>query len=306
MNLLDPYRAAAVVSLMIVTLAACSDEAANAPATVHPQMKSTTGPPTGSLVVVGGNLQDPAIIERFLQLAGGHDAAIVVVPTAVEGDINDLDWDILEPFHRADARNITVLHTRDAAEADTAAFAAPLKAARGVWFVGGRQWRIADSYLGTLTEREFRAVLERGGVIGGSSAGATIQGSYLARGDSNANTIMMGDHEQGFAYIKNVAIDQHLLVRNRQFDLLEIIEARPELLGLGLDEDTAIVVNGDQFEVIGQGYVAIYDHERITGKDGQFYLLMPGDRFDMKTRTPLRPNDDSEPFAVIREEAWQR
>lgn len=162
MNLLDPYRAAAVVSLMIVTLAACSDEAANSPATVHPQMKSTTGPPTGSLVVVGGNLQDPAIIERFL------------------------------------------------------------------------------------------------------------------------------------------------LVRNRQFDLLEIIEARPELLGLGLDEDTAIVVNGDQFEVIGQGYVAIYDHERITGKDGQFYLLMPGDRFDMKTRTPLRPNDDSEPFAVIREEAWQR
>ena len=81
---------------------------------------------------------------------------------------------------------------------------------------GGRQWRIADSYLGTLTEKEFRTVLDRGGVIGGSSAGATIQGSYLARGDTQANTIMMGDHEQGFAYIENVAIDQHLLVRIKQ------------------------------------------------------------------------------------------
>ena len=80
-------------------------------------------------------------------------------------------------------------------------------------------------------------------VIGGSSAGATIQGSYLARGDAKTNTIMMGDHEEGFGFLKNAAIDQHLLRRNRQFDLLEVIRARPELLGIGIDEDTAIVVD---------------------------------------------------------------
>jgi len=259
----------------------------------------TSGPTSGSLVVAGGNIKDLTIFERFVALAGGLDAAIVVVPTAAEGDINELPWDILAEFREIGADNLTVLHTRDPAEADTDAFVEPLRNARGVWFIGGRQWRIADSYLGTRTEQEFRNVLERGGVIGGSSAGATIQGSYLARGDSNTNTIMMGDHEEGFAYIKNVAIDQHVLVRNRQFDLLEIIDAHPQLLGLGIDEDTAIVVKGDSFEVIGQGYVAIYDNNKTTGRDGRFYFLAPGDQFDMKERTPFRPDDDSEPFAVI-------
>lgn len=258
----------------------------------------TTGPAYGSLVVAGGNVQDPAIIGRFLELAGGVNASVVVVPTAAGGDVDALPWNVLEPLQKVGATNLTLLHTRDPKEADTDEFAAPLKNAAGVWFTGGRQWRIADSYLGTKTQEEFRAVLERGGVIGGSSAGATIQGSYLARGDSNTNTIMMGDHEQGFSYIENVAIDQHLLVRNRQFDLQEIIDARPDLLGLGLDEDTAIVVTGDDFEVIGQGYVAVYDRARTVGRDGRFYFLMPGDQFNLRTRTPLRPGDDSDPFAI--------
>ena len=299
-------RKAAAIAVVPVMLIACGvDRSGAALPVADREMPVTTGPGTGTLVVAGGNIKDTVIIERFLELAGGPDAPIVVVPTAAEGDIDDLDWDILQPLRDAGATSMTVLHTRDPDEAITEAFVAPLKEARGVWFVGGRQWRIADSYLGTLTENEFRAVLDRGGVIGGSSAGATIQGSYLARGDTNTNTIMMGDHVQGFAYIKNVAIDQHLLVRNRQFDLIEIIEVHPELLGLGLDEDTAIVVRGDDFEFIGQGYVAIYDCSRVVGPDGRFYFLAPGDHFNLRDRQPLRPDDDSEPFAVIRTEAWQ-
>ena len=294
---------AAIVTALILT--ACGEDRSDSTTPLADRaMPPTTGPASGTLVIAGGNVKDAAIIQRFLELAGGPGTPIVVVPTAAEGDVHNLDWDYLEPFRKAGATNLTVLHTRDPAEANTHAFVAPLKDARGVWFVGGRQWRIADSYLGTLTEKEFRAVLDRGGVIGGSSAGATIQGSYLARGDTDANTIMMGDHEQGFAYIQNVAIDQHLLVRNRQFDLIEIIKAHPELLGLGLDEDTAIVVRGNEFEVIGQGYVAIYDSSRIVGPGGQFYFLAPGDHFNMKERQPLRPDDDSEPFAVIKTGPW--
>ena len=182
-------------------------------------------------------------------------------------------------------KKLTVLHTRDRDVANSDEFVRPIREARGVWFTGGRQWRLADSYLNTLTHRELRALLERGGVIGGSSAGATIQGSYLARGDTKTNTIMMGDHKEGLAFIKNVAIDQHVLRRNRQFDLLEIVEAHPELLGIGIDEDTAIVVRGNSFDVIGQGYVAIYDHNRLVGPRGKFYLLAPGDRFDLKGKT---------------------
>ena len=119
-------------------------------------------------------------------------------------------------IRRFGVKNVTVLHTRDRAEADTEAFVAPLKTARGVWFGGGRQWRLVDAYMGTRTQREIEAVLARGGVIGGGSAGATIQGSYLVRGAREGNHIMMAKgYEQGFGYLRGVAIDQHLLVRGR-------------------------------------------------------------------------------------------
>ena len=202
-------------------------------------------------------------------------------------------------------KNITVLHTRDRDEANSAKFIEPLKKARAVWFSGGRQWRLADSYLHTKVHDELWRLLDRGGVIGGSSAGATIQGSYLARGDTKTNTIMMGDHEEGMGFLKNTAIDQHLLRRNRQFDLIEIIEAKPELLGLGIDESTAIIVRGDFFEVIGKGYVAVYDHNTILDSGGEFYFLAPGDRFNLKTREPLRETYSTEPFDRLQAEKWK-
>ncbi|MEE9131416.1 MAG: cyanophycinase [Phycisphaerales bacterium] len=245
------------------------------------------GPTNGSLVIVGGGLT-PGIVQRFIELAGGADAKIVVIPTAMGGDNAAASG---QGFARRltgyGAKNVTVLHTRDREKANSDSFVQPLTEAGGVWFGGGRQWRLADAYLGTKTEQALRGVLDRGGVIGGSSAGATIQGSYLVRGDSKTNVIMMGDHEQGFGYLKNTAIDQHVLTRNRQFDMIEVIRAKPELLGIGLDDDTAIVVQGDEFEVIGRSYVAIYDHETM-GAEGRFYFLAPGQRFDLATRTVKR------------------
>jgi len=263
------------------------------------------GPANGHLVVVGGAMRDTLIVDRFLELAGGDDAPIVVIPTAGGGEDYDQDYGGLGQFERRGATNLTVLHTYDPGEADTEVFVQPLLEARGVWFTGGRQWRLADAYLGTRTEEALRGVLERGGVIGGSSAGATIQGSYLARGDTRTNTIMMGDHEVGFGYLKDTAIDQHLLARNRHFDLIEIVEARPELLGIGIDEDTAIVVEGDTFEVMGQGYVAIYDHGAMLDSGGRFYLLSPGDRFLLDTRTGETPSRDGwREIGRVERRAW--
>ena len=258
------------------------------------------GPSNGSLVVAGGGISDPAIYERFISLAGGPEAPIVVIPTAGSGETYGNFWPGLQRLRDAGALNLTVLHTRDPEEADREDFVVPLREARGVWFSGGRQWRLADAYLGTRTLAEIRNVLERGGVVGGSSAGATIQGSYLARGDTQTNTIMMGDHTEGFAFLADVAIDQHLIQRNRHFDLVEVIDAHPELLGIGLDEDTAIVVRGDTFQVIGSGYVAIYDSTNVDG-DGQwkFYFLAPGDRFDLGTREPTRQTYSREPFEHV-------
>lgn len=254
------------------------------------------GPPNGSLVVVGGAMQDLGIVRRFIDLAGGPNAHIVVIPTAGGAAEYDQFYPGLRQFRAAGATNLTVIHTNDRAEADSEAFVRPIREAGGVWFPGGRQWRIADSYLDTRTEEELHRLLERGGVIGGSSAGASIQGSYLIRGDTQTNTIMMGDHEEGFGFLRNVGVDQHLLRRNRQFDMLEVMEAMPDLLGIGIDENTAIVVQGDEFEVIGESYVVIYDTGAQIDTGGDFYFLAPGDRFNMATREARRPANTARPL----------
>src|SRR5207249_10107540 len=119
------------------------------------------------------------------------------------------------PICKAGVKNLTILHTTDRKVADSKKFVEPLRKARGVWFGGGRQWRLVDSYLNTRTLRELRAVLDRGGVIGGSSAGATILGSYLVRCARAGNQIMMASgYARGFGFLRGVAIDPNLLTRN--------------------------------------------------------------------------------------------
>jgi len=253
------------------------------------------GPAKGTLLVIGGAASD-IFYDKFMELVGGADAPIVVIPTAMTSDkltSEDLDR-FKRSFTERGFKNVTVLHTRERDVANSKAFTKPIKKAAGVWFSGGRQWRHADSYLNTRTQEAFFKLLDRGGVIAGSSAGATIQGSYLARGDTKKNTIMMGDHEVGLGFITSVAIDQHLFARNRQFDMFEILEKRPELLGIGLDEDTGIIVEGDQFTVFGNSYVAIYDGTRWSAErdtiytlpegSRDFYLLGEGEKYDLLHR----------------------
>lgn len=264
------------------------------------------GPPNGSLVIVGGAMRSPQIVDRFVQLAGGTQARIVVIPTAGGQASYGPSFGGVRPFQAAGVEHITVRHTNDRDEANSDAFVSAIREATGVWFTGGRQWRLVDSYMGTRTEEELWALLDRGGVIGGSSAGATIQGSYLARGDTATNTIMMGSHEEGMGFLRNTAIDQHLLYRNRHFDLLEIIEARPELLGIGIDENTAIVVRGDRFEVIGESYVVIYDNQSTLDGGGLFYFLAPGDQYDLAERKAYRPARTLQPLGRVEARPWPR
>lgn len=242
----------------------------------------------GPLLLGGGNLQDEGVFRHFIDLAGGEDAVLVLIPTAMDdgGLQREGMMDALQaPFVRLGVTNITVLHTRDPQDANTEAFVAPLREATGVWFSGGRQWRLVDAYAGTQTLEALYALRQRGGAIGGSSAGATIQGEYLARGDTQTNTIMMGDHEEGFAFWPGTAVDQHLIARDREYDLIEIITAKPELLGIGLDENAAVVVWGDVLEVIGQSLVAVYDHQRWgDSPDSKFFMLGLGERFNWRTR----------------------
>ena len=251
------------------------------------------GPENGTLVIVGGGGSE-TILEVFINSAGGKDSPIVCIPTA-EGIKEDEKHSAgAEKLIDFGVTNVTVLHTNDRKKADSKEFVEPLLNAKGVWFDGGRQWRLVDAYKNTLTEKMIHRVLENGGVVGGSSAGATIQGSYLARGDTKNNQIMMGDHEEGFGFISNVAIDQHTLARNRHFDMFDILRNRPGLLGISIDENTAIVVKGNEFEVIGTSYVLIYDGtfwsregselKALPSKDHLFYFLRKGDRYDLLNR----------------------
>ncbi len=264
----------------------------------------TKGPAKGSLVIIGGGGMTPEIWKRFIDLAGGDDAKIVVIPTAEEDD-DIADDKTVDKLESLGVHHATSLHTRDRKEADSEKFAEPLTTATGVWLGGGRQWRFADAYLNTRTQKELFGVLERGGVIGGSSAGATIQGSFLVRGDTKGNELIEGDHTVGFGFLKDSAIDQHILRRNREFDLIPLIESHPKLLGIGIDESTAIVVHGDQFEVIGASYVAITDHGQWTSdghtspndaaQKGKIFFLGHGDRFDLSKRRIIR---SGRPFAI--------
>jgi cyanophycinase len=267
-------------------------------------VEKTVGPEKGSLLIVGGGKVGPEIWGKFIELAGGASANIVVIPTA--GDDSSINKGVSrekELLHQFGVRSVTVLHTRDAKEANTGKFVAPLKKATGIWFVGGRQWKLADAYLNTLAHREFNALLNRGGVVAGTSAGATIQGSFLLRGDTKGNEILVGDHLEGLDFIHNVAIDQHILKRNRQFDLIEVIKARPELLGIGIDESTAILVQKNAFEVLGDSYVAVYDINQINGNGktevgnystgGPFIFLSHGMQYDLGLRKVIKKSTNA-------------
>jgi cyanophycinase len=280
--------AALLVSLSLVVVPAASRRA-------QPEY----GPPNGTLVIAGGgSMADTGIMEKFIELGGGPDGRFVIVPTAGGNRTRDgavrvyQEEQVLRSWVARGLKHVRMLHTHDPDVADTNAFAGVLREATAVWFNGGRQWNIVDSYAGTLTYRELHKVLERGGVIGGSSAGATIQGSYLVRGDTSGPNVMMTEephHQRAFSFLRRTAIDQHIDARNRWDDLIPVIERFPNLLGIGLSEGTAIVVTGDTFEVIGKSKAAVHDNTR-TSPDGEkpYLVLSAGDRYDMRARTVVK------------------
>ena len=273
---------------------------------LHSQINSnslTQGYRNGTIIGIGGGGDTALVIGEFKKYAGGDSAKIIVIPTAMPQDYLQEETalsNIKQRFEKYGFGDVTVLHTSNFEEANNDDFIRPIKTATGIFFTGGRQWRIADSFLNTKAHDEMFKLLDRGGVIVGSSAGATILGSYLARGDTKNNQIMMGDHTTGLGFITNIAIDQHVLARNRQFDMFSILESNPGMLGLGIDENTAIVVQGDTFEVVGKSYVLIYDNsfwsregshlKELPKENDLFYFLKAGDRYNLATRKILIEN----------------
>ena len=282
------------IFLLLILSISCQDSETK----TKSSKSQSIGPKKGALFIGGGGITEE-MWKVFFDFAGGKSARLVVIPTAFdENSINyDPEFEILErQFKARGFDDIQFMHTRDTRIADSDDFVNPLKTATAVWLTGGRQHRTADTYLNTKTHSELNNVLARGGIIGGHSAGASIQGSYLARGgrELNGGYKIVSTPEVGFGFVTNSAFDQHHLARNRQYDMFDLLKIKPELLGIALDENTAILVQGDVFEVIGDKYVVIYDgtfwsnyfneiDTLETGKN-KFYVLKNGDKYNLKER----------------------
>ena len=271
-------------------------------------VSTLAGAQRGTLFIVGGGPQPPALVQQFVDLAGGRGKAhIVVFGMASEdgekageekaGDLRALG---------AVAKNIWVNH----AQANTDSVAHLLDNATGVWFVGGDQVKLAAALRGTKTETAMHARYERGGaVIAGTSAGAAVMSAIMLTGDElhpggarpdtstgGFMTIARNDIvvDSGFAFLRNVVIDQHFLRRKRHNRLISVaLEGAPHLAA-GIDESTALIVRPDgTWRVVGESVVTIYDarNSAITpptastlgASDIRMHVLPAGATFDPKT-----------------------
>lgn len=282
------HRALAALLLTASTLGAQSPVRTARPG-ARSHAAPRVGPERGTVIVVGGGAMGPEITGRFIQAAGGPDALIIDIPTAGGDTVYDQNAPGARGLRAAGAHNVVVLHTSNRKIADTDSFPSIIAKAGGVWFEGGRQFHLVDSYAGTKTEKAFDDLLARGGVVGGSSAGASILGDFLVRGAPSNNNFIMDypGYEKGFAFLKNVGIDQHVVARSRLADLADSIMPRhPGLLGISEDEGTAWVVRGDTAEIVGRNRAFVYGGT-ATDPGKPFLTLHPGDRYDLGARRVL-------------------
>ena len=213
-------------------------------------VRELTSSVPGTLVICGGGDMPVHILNRFVEVAGGPQARIVVVTTASEtADTAEVETD-LEFWRGLNLAGLDVLHTRSRDTANDPDFTKPLVDATGIWFMGGKQSWLTDTYLDTVTEQLIHAVLKRGGVIGGESAGAAIMSPVMIRqGDKQPEV------GKGFGFLPGTVIDQHFIARNRQDRLMNVLSKNPGMVGLGIDEGTALIVQGRRISVLGDSQV---------------------------------------------------
>jgi cyanophycinase len=274
-------------------------------------MKKPDQRANGRLVIVGGGEDrtgDSVILRRFVELAGDADARIVVICTATT-EPDELGAVYKTAFAAFGVSDVTVLPVASREEANDADVVATMERASGIYFTGGDQMRIASIFGGTNADTALHARFHDGVVIGGTSAGAAMMSTTMILGGSDTvpsvGRIRTG---AGLGLVSGVTIDMHFAERGRLSRLLAVTGMFPHELGLGIDEDTAALVDGDHFEVIGSGAVTVVDAGEVTSLriptgDGPMamtgvllHVLPSGYSFDLSTRRPLITNgpDDVE------------
>ena len=245
----------------------------------------------GKLIIIGGGSIPDSLFSFFANYMGGKDQPIVYIPTATTDEEYIQKGEHLIKFSSRGFTNLSTIHTRNKKEADDPKNIALMRNAKGLYFGGGDQQLIANAYAGTKLYDEFIALLNRGGVIMGTSAGATIMGSLMVGGDARDDISKKYAFNPAFSFMTNTALDQHVLARNRQFDLIPVIEHYPGTLGIGMDESTAIIVEAGQFKVWGISYAMLYDPKDWAEQKKKwgavlkpFKMMASGSSFNFVTR----------------------
>jgi cyanophycinase len=258
----------------------------------------------GWLYIIGGGKRPPAMITEIVDLAGGPNAAIMIIPNA-SGDPEGTARYQKEQFSDAGAGSVDYL-IFDRTSVDADSNLQRLKGITGVFFSGGDQRRLTRDLLGTKMLAEIFGIYRSGGVIAGTSAGAAVMSRIMITGDellntdsTNAFSMIRRDNiavSQGFGFITSAVIDQHFIRRKRVNRLISVVLENPDLLGIGIDESTAIQVNPDKtLQVSGENTVMVIDAAQatniLTDPNGNFsagnltvHLLRSGQVFDPETR----------------------
>jgi cyanophycinase len=259
----------------------------------------------GSLVIIGGAEDkegECVVLREFVRVAGGVNAHIAIM-TAATGYPEEVGETYRRVFEGLGAASAQPVHTEHRDDAEREISIRMVEQATGIFFTGGDQSRIVDFIKGTTLDEVIHQRHQLGAAIGGTSAGAAIMPDQMIVGGASVSnpsigTVSMG---QGMGYLPGVVVDQHFAQRGRIGRLLAALVLQPAVLGLGIDEDTGIVVRGDEFEVVGQGAVTVVDettatHNNLEGLlkdepialcDVKLHILPRGYRFNWKTHTPL-------------------
>ena len=223
----------------------------------------------GALIIIGGNSTPAEAYAAFFELAGGAQAHLIHIPTATERfeAIPDKD-DYYSAWTQCPQQSFSFLHTRSRREATTEQFSRPLQRATGVWIGGGDQNHLADIYGDTPVTTELRAVVRRGGVVAGTSSGASILSQVMVS-DESEHSLWVA---LGFSLCENSIVDCHFTERERIPRMLRMLKRYPQNHGVGVDEQTALVLRGDHASVLGKGTATFFCSHQTTSLSRQRVL----------------------------------
>jgi cyanophycinase len=257
-------------------------------------------PPKGNLILVGGGDKPKEAMVKFVELAGGPGAPIVAIPTASEEPDTGAYYVKLfkEEYGCTDVAALEIKTREDAAKPEYVDLA---RKAGGIFFGGGDQSRITRALLDTPVGDAIAAAYENGAVVGGTSAGTACQSALMITGEGDFKVIRAGAVElvRGLGFFRGVIVDQHFIIRQRSNRLITVILEHPDLLGVGIDEGTAIWVRPDDtFRVMGASSVMVLDAKsaaikRQAAEKGKVLLgvhglrvdiLLPGEEYDIGKR----------------------